>query len=74
MSDFISRNKSDWQELEKLLARGRKAIGKMTPGELARLDVLYRRVTIHLAQVATRSRDARHDGRGKAGEVSAPSR
>ena len=59
MGDFVSRNKSDWQELEQLLARGRKAIGKMTPGELARLDVLYRRVTIHLAQVATRSRDAR---------------
>jgi uncharacterized membrane protein SpoIIM required for sporulation len=59
MSDFVSRNKADWQELERLLARGHKAIGKMTPGELARLDVLYRRVSIHLAQVATRSRDAK---------------
>ena len=59
MSDFLSRNKADWQELEGLLARGRKAINRMTPAELARLDVLYRRVTIHLAQVATRSRDAR---------------
>ena len=59
MSDFLSRNKADWQELEGLVARGRKTIDKMTPAELARLDVLYRRVTIHLAQVATRSRDAR---------------
>ena len=59
MSDFVNRNKADWQELERLLVRARRAIGKMTPGELARLDVLYRRVTIHLAQVATRSRDAR---------------
>lgn len=59
MSDFLNRNKSDWQELEQLLARCRKSISRMTSGELARLDVLYRRVTIHLAQVATRSRDVR---------------
>lgn len=30
----------------------------MTPAELARLDVLYRRTTVHLAQVITRTRDA----------------
>ena len=30
----------------------------MTPAELARLDVLYRRTTVNLAQVATRTRDA----------------
>ena len=31
----------------------------MSPEELARLDVLYRQTTVHLAQVATRTRDVR---------------
>ena len=31
----------------------------MSPEELARFDVLYRRTTVHLAQVTTRSRDVR---------------
>ena len=57
MSDFLTRNKPDWQELEALVARARKKIGRMTPAELARLDVLYRRTTVHLAQVATRTQD-----------------
>ena len=59
MSDFITRNKPAWTELEKLVARARKRVGTMQPGELARLDALYRRTTIHLAQVTTRTRDAR---------------
>jgi len=57
MSDFLARNKPDWQELEALVARARRRIGRMTPAELARLDVLYRRTTVHLAQVGTRTRD-----------------
>jgi uncharacterized membrane protein SpoIIM required for sporulation len=59
MSDFIIRNKPIWSELEQLVARARKRIGGMTPEELARLDALYRRTTIHLAQVVTRTQDAR---------------
>ncbi len=59
MSDFIIRNKPIWSELEQLVARAQKRIGGMTPEELARLDALYRRTTIHLAQVVTRTQDAR---------------
>jgi uncharacterized membrane protein SpoIIM required for sporulation len=57
MSDFLKRNKPEWEELEALVARARRQIGRMTPAELARLDVLYRRTTVHLAQVGTRTRD-----------------
>src|SRR5689334_7603372 len=59
MSDFIRRNKPVWTELEQLVARARKHVGKMQPADLARLDALYRRTTIHLAQVTTRTQDAR---------------
>src|SRR5215813_7133111 len=59
MSDFIRRNKPAWTELENLVARARKRARTMSPRELARLDALYRRTTIHLAQVTTRTQDAR---------------
>lgn len=59
MSDFIARNKPVWNELEALLARARKSLRRMSPEELARLDVLYRRTTVHLAQVSSRTTDAR---------------
>jgi uncharacterized membrane protein SpoIIM required for sporulation len=59
MADFVSRNRPDWDELEQLLARGRRSVGRLSPEELNRLDVLYRRVAIHLAQVRTRTRDER---------------
>jgi uncharacterized membrane protein SpoIIM required for sporulation len=58
MSEFLTRNKPDWEELEALVARARKRIRRMTPAELARLDVLYRRTTVHLAQVSTRTQSA----------------
>jgi uncharacterized membrane protein SpoIIM required for sporulation len=58
MSSFISRNKPDWDELEALLGKARKSLYRMSPEELSRLDVLYRRTTVHLAQVATRTTDA----------------
>ena len=58
MSDFVARNKLAWSELEELVARAKKRIGRMQPEELARLDSLYRRTTIHLAQVTTRTNDA----------------
>jgi uncharacterized membrane protein SpoIIM required for sporulation len=59
MADFVTRNRPDWDELEHLLSRARRSVGRLSPEELNRLDVLYRRVTIHLAQVRTRTRDER---------------
>jgi uncharacterized membrane protein SpoIIM required for sporulation len=59
MSDFISRNKPDWDELANLVAQARRSLRRMTPEELSRLDVLYRRTTVHLSQVGTRTSDAR---------------
>ncbi|HEY2882470.1 MAG TPA: stage II sporulation protein M [Pirellulales bacterium] len=59
MSDFIARNKPAWTELEQLVARARKHIRRMDEEQLSRLDVLYRRTTIHLAQVRTRTQDRR---------------
>jgi uncharacterized membrane protein SpoIIM required for sporulation len=59
MSDFIKRNKPVWEELEKLVAQARSGIRRLKPEDLSRLDSLYRRTTIHLAQVTTRTRDAR---------------
>jgi uncharacterized membrane protein SpoIIM required for sporulation len=59
MSNFVARNKPDWDELEALVKRARRSLRSLTPEELSRLDVLYRRTTVHLSQVATRTRDAR---------------
>jgi len=59
MSGFVARNKADWDELEELVARARISVKRMTPEELGRLDTLYRRATIHLSQVTTRTRDRR---------------
>jgi uncharacterized membrane protein SpoIIM required for sporulation len=59
MGDFVTRNKPDWDELEQLLRRARHSVRQLGPEELNRLDVLYRRVAIHLAQVRTRTRDER---------------
>jgi uncharacterized membrane protein SpoIIM required for sporulation len=57
MSSFVARNKQDWQELETLVQRARKSLRSLSYDDLHRLDVLYRRTTIHLAQAATRSSD-----------------
>jgi uncharacterized membrane protein SpoIIM required for sporulation len=57
MSSFIARNKPDWNELEALIQKAHKSLRRMSPEELSRLDVLYRRTTVHLAQVATRTTD-----------------
>lgn len=58
MSNFLVRNKPEWDELEALIRQARKSLRWMTPQQLARLDVLYRRTTVHLSQVATRTTDA----------------
>lgn len=59
MSGFVARNKPEWDELEALVTKARKSLRRMSPEELARLDVLYRRTTQHLSQVATRTNDDR---------------
>jgi len=57
MSSFVGRYKNDWQELESLIKLARKSIRRLSPEQRQRLDVLYRRTTIHLARVTTFSRD-----------------
>ncbi len=59
MGDFISRNKQEWDELEELVQRGRKSVKRLPPEALARIDVLYRRATVHLSQVQSRTTDQR---------------
>lgn len=58
MSGFVARNKPEWDELEALVGQARKSLRRMTPEELSRLDLLYRRTTQHLSQVLTRTNDA----------------
>jgi uncharacterized membrane protein SpoIIM required for sporulation len=57
MSHFVSSHKSEWDELGALIERGRKSIRRLAPNERERLDELYRRTTVHLARVTTRTRD-----------------
>lgn len=57
MSSFTSRNKKDWEELESLLAVAEKKLRKLSADDIIRLETLYRRVTVQLAQVSTRTRD-----------------
>ncbi len=59
MSGFVKRNRPGWEELEKLVQQVRRSPRSQTPQNLSRLDVLYRRATIHLSQVATRTSDRR---------------
>ena len=57
MSSFITRNKLEWDELEALLKHARKSVKRLSIDEMKRLDVLYRRATIHLSQVRSRTSD-----------------
>jgi uncharacterized membrane protein SpoIIM required for sporulation len=57
MSSFITRNKPEWGELEALLKRARKSVKRLSLDEMKRLDVLYRRATVHLSQVRSRTSD-----------------
>ena len=59
MGDFVTRNKPDWDELEACWLAHAARCAALRPEELNRLDVLYRRVAVHLAQVRTRTRDER---------------
>jgi uncharacterized membrane protein SpoIIM required for sporulation len=58
MTDYIAKHKPEWTELEALVMRARRSLRGMSPEDLQRLDTLYRRSAIHLAQVSTRTRDA----------------
>lgn len=58
MSEILLKNKKEWDELAQLVKRAQKSVRRLSPEELHRLDVLYRRVTVHLAQVSSRTRDA----------------
>jgi uncharacterized membrane protein SpoIIM required for sporulation len=57
VSNFIARNKPVWSELEQLVDLARKSDGRITPEQICRLDVLYRRTAVHLAQATTRTND-----------------
>ncbi|MCB9475563.1 MAG: stage II sporulation protein M [Deltaproteobacteria bacterium] len=57
MRDFLSRNKAEWDELAALVRRARSSIRRLSPEEIRRLDVLYRRTATHLAQVESRVDD-----------------
>lgn len=59
MSGFVKRNRPGWEELEKLVQQARRSPRTLTPENLKRLDVLYRRATIHLSQATTRTTDRR---------------
>jgi uncharacterized membrane protein SpoIIM required for sporulation len=58
MNPFVARKKAEWEELEKLVQRARKSPGALSAEELSRLDILYRRTAVSLAQVTSRTRDA----------------
>lgn len=57
--DYITTHRSEWEELERLTVKAKKRVGRLIPAEIDRLDVLYRTVSIQLAQVATRTTDFR---------------
>jgi uncharacterized membrane protein SpoIIM required for sporulation len=57
VDNFVVRNKPVWSELEQLVLLTRKSHGQITPEQIARLDVLYRRTAVHLAQAMTRTSD-----------------
>lgn len=57
MQDYISKNKPEWAELDHLVDRAQRHSRRLSPQELDRMDVLYRKTTIQLAQVASRTRD-----------------
>ncbi|MCA9052855.1 MAG: stage II sporulation protein M [Planctomycetaceae bacterium] len=57
MTDLIAVYESEWRELDRLLRSAEHSIGSLSPETLARIDVLYRRATVHLARATTRGRD-----------------
>jgi len=57
MSSFTARHRPEWEELESLVRRARRWTGSLSADDRERLDQLYRRTTVHLARVATRSTD-----------------
>jgi len=58
VEDYTNRHCGEWQELEGLVRRARRSVKRLSPEELSRLDVLYRKAAIQLAQASTRVHDA----------------
>lgn len=58
MNNFVARYKHEWEELEALVHRARKWTSSLSSEDRERLDELYRRTTIQLARVTSRSDDA----------------
>ena len=57
MEGFVARHKPEWDELESLVRVGRRSLGRLSPDQRRRLDVLYRRTAVCLARVDTRGDD-----------------
>lgn len=57
MADYLARNRKDWEELDSLVKRTRRWVGDLAPEDLSRLDILYRRTVVHLAQASSRTTD-----------------
>ena len=53
MEGFVARHKPEWDELESLVRVGRRSLGRLSPDQRRRLDVLYRRTAVCLARVCT---------------------
>jgi len=58
MNNFVARYKHEWEELETLVHRARKWTSSLSAEDRERLDALYRRTTIHIARVTSRTDDA----------------
>jgi uncharacterized membrane protein SpoIIM required for sporulation len=57
MPSHLARYQAEWKELEALVGRASRGLGRLDPEELSRLDLLYRRAVVLLAQVGTRTTD-----------------
>jgi uncharacterized membrane protein SpoIIM required for sporulation len=53
MSGFVARHKQEWDELASLVERAHRREGSLDAADRVRLDDLYRRTTVHLAQAST---------------------
>ncbi len=58
MSDFIKKHKEEWDQLEILLKKAKSSVRFLSVEELEDLDRLYRKTTVTLSQVSSRTNDA----------------
>ena len=52
---YIARNEAAWTRLAELTGRARRHVGRLSPGELDELIMLYQRTSTHLSYVRTYS-------------------